>query len=100
MLGAEFEQSDRGEVTKQIRDGEDALKVEVWASYRYAVVADPKGSEGLREIDLGAGHASSGSGSLTVHIVAALKAEGLLNETVGAGYLDRNWPTALKESGG
>jgi hypothetical protein len=46
-----------------------------------------------------AGHASSGSGSLTAHIVAALKAEGLLNETVGAGYLDRNWPTALKESG-
>jgi hypothetical protein len=99
VLGAEFEQSDRGEVTRQIKDGEEALKDEVWASYRYAIVADPKGAEGLREIDLGAGHASSGSGSLTVHVVAALKAEGLLNETVGAGYLERNWPTALKESG-
>jgi hypothetical protein len=99
VLGAEFEQSDRGEVTKQIRESEEALQDEVWASYRYAIVADPKGAEGLREIDLGAGHASSGSGSLTAHIVAALKAEGLLNETVGAGYLDRNWPTALKESG-
>jgi hypothetical protein len=99
VLGAEFEQSDRGEVTKQIRESEEALQEEVWASYRYAVVADPKGAEGLREIDLGAGHASSGSGSLTAHILAALKAEGLLNETVGAGYLDRNWPTALKESG-
>lgn len=71
----------------------------VWASYRYAIVADPQGTDGLREIDLGAGHASSGSGSLTAHVVAALKAEALLNETVGAGYLERNWPTALKESG-
>jgi hypothetical protein len=98
VLGAEFEQSDRGEVARQIKEGEEALKDEVWASYRYAIVADPKGAEGLREIDLGAGHSSSGSGSLTAHIVAALKAEGLLNETVGAGYLERNWPTALKES--
>jgi hypothetical protein len=99
VLGAEFEQSDRGEVTRQIKEGEEALKDEVWASYRYAIVADLKGAEGLREIDLGAGHASSGSGSLTAHVVAALKAEGLLNESVGAGYLERNWPTALKESG-
>jgi hypothetical protein len=99
VLGAEFEQSDRGEVIRQIKEGEEALKDEVWASYRYAIVADPKGAEGLREIDLGAGHASSGLGSLTAHVVAALKAEGLLNETVGAGYLERNWPTALKESG-
>jgi len=32
-------------------------------------------------------------------VVAALKSEGLLNESVGAGYIDRNWPPALKESG-
>jgi hypothetical protein len=75
------------------------LTEEVWASYRYAIVADPQGTEGVKEIDLGAGRASSGSGSLTARIVAALKAEGLLNESVGAGYLERNWPTALKESG-
>lgn len=99
VLGAEFEKSDQSEVTRQIKDGEDTLKDEVWASYRYAIVADPNGAEGLREIDLGAGHASSGSGSLTAHVVAALKAEGLLNEAVGAGYLERNWPNALKESG-
>ena len=28
-----------------------------------------------------------------------LKAEALLNESVGAGYLDRNWPPAFKETG-
>jgi hypothetical protein len=99
VLGADFEQSERGEVTRQIKDSEEALRDEVWASYRYAIVADPQGTDGLREIDLGAGHASSGSASPSARVVAALKAEALLNETVGAGYLERNWPTALKESG-
>ncbi len=47
---------------------------------------------------LGTRHASA-SASLSARVVAALKAEGLLNESVGAGYLERNWPTALKESG-
>lgn len=32
-------------------------------------------------------------------MLAALKSEGLLNESVGAGYIERNWPPALKDSG-
>jgi hypothetical protein len=32
-------------------------------------------------------------------VLAALKSEALLNESVGAGYIERNWPPALKESG-
>ncbi len=54
--------------------------------------------DGLRVIDLGAGHSSSG-GTLCGRVVAALKSEALLNESVGAGYIERNWPPALKESG-
>jgi hypothetical protein len=53
----------------------------------------------LRVIDLGAGHSSSGE-TLCGRVNSALKAEALLNESVGAGYIDRNWPPALKESGG
>jgi hypothetical protein len=32
-------------------------------------------------------------------VIQALKSSALLNESVGAGYLDRNWPPALKDSG-
>ena len=32
-------------------------------------------------------------------MIAALKSEALLNESVGAGYIERNWPPALKETG-
>ena len=53
---------------------------------------------GLKVIDLGAGHASAGE-TLCGRIISVLKAEARLNESVGAGYLDRNWPPALKEAG-
>lgn len=97
-LGAEFDAGERREIASHVKESEETLRDEVWASYRYAVIADPQGAEGLREIDLGAGH-SSASPSLSARVVGALKSEGLLNESVGAGYLERNWPTALKESG-
>ena len=32
-------------------------------------------------------------------MVAALNSNALLNESVGAGYIERNWPPALKDSG-
>ena len=32
-------------------------------------------------------------------MITALKSQALLNESVGAGYIERNWPPALKESG-
>ena len=54
--------------------------------------------DGLKVIDLGAGHSSS-SETLCGRVSAALKSEALLNESVGAGYIERNWPPALKDSG-
>ncbi len=98
VVGADYDRAERSEIAAQLKDAEEGLRDQVWASYRYAIIADPKGSDGVREIDLGAGH-SSAAASLTARVVAALKAEGLLSETVGAGYLERNWPPALKESG-
>ena len=32
-------------------------------------------------------------------MITALKSQALLNESVGAGYIERNWPPAQKESG-
>ena len=61
------------------------------------VLADNHEPDGLKIIDLGAGHASS-SETLCGRAIAALKSEALLNESVGAGYLERHWPPALKAS--
>lgn len=56
------------------------------------------GTHGLKVIDLGAGHSSSGE-TLCGRVIGALKSEALLNESVGAGYIERNWPPALKDAG-
>lgn len=97
-LGGEFDKSDRAELQAKVKYSEEAAKDEVWGDFRFAVVADGQEPDGLKVIDLGAGHSSS-SETLCGRVVAALKAEALLNESVGAGYIERNWPPALRGSG-
>jgi hypothetical protein len=67
-------------------------------AYRFVVLSDSQEPDGLKIIDLGAGHAS-GAETLCGRVIATLKSQALLNESVGAGYIDRNWPPALKQSG-
>ena len=97
-LGEEFEASEIADVRSSAKVAEQDTKDEVWAGYRHLAVADSEEGDGLRVIDLGAGHASSGE-TLVGRIIAALKSIALLNESVGSGYLGRNWPPALKDSG-
>ncbi len=97
-LGGEFDRDDRAELRTRVKEAEEAAQEEVWGSYRFVVIADRQEPDGLKVIDLGAGHSSSGE-TLCRRVIAALQAEGLLNESVGAGYIERHWPPALKQSG-
>ncbi|PWU13198.1 MAG: AAA family ATPase [Verrucomicrobia bacterium] len=97
-LGADYDKTDRAEIAAKVQTAEDDAKDEVWGSYRFVVLADSQEADGLNVIDLGAGHASSNE-TLCGRIITALKSQELLNESIGAGYIDRKWPKALKESG-
>jgi hypothetical protein len=97
-LGGEFDRNDRADLQSKVKDSEVAAKDAVWADYRFAVVSDGAEDDGLKVIDLGAGHSSSGE-TLCGRVIGALKSEALVNESVGAGYIERNWPPALKEVG-
>ena len=97
-LGSELETAELADIRTRVREAGDAAREEVWAGYRFVVIADASTADGLASIDLGAGHSSS-STSLCGRAVSALKSSALLNESVGAGYLERNWPPALKEAG-
>jgi hypothetical protein len=97
-LGTEFDRAERADILSKVKEAEGAAQDEVWAGYRYVVIADNKEPDGLKVIDLGAGHASAAE-TLCGRVIAALKSQALLNESVGAGYIERNWPPALKESG-
>ena len=143
ILGGDFDRADRAGLQSRVADAEEVVKDEIWAGYRFVVIADADGSggsegldgpgglgspggssgsgrsggpgglggpgelngsdgsgepDGLKVIDLGAGHASAGD-SLCARVVTALKSHALLNDSVGAGYVERNWPPALAASG-
>ena len=94
-LGTDF---DPAEVKVNVREAQTAATDEVWAGFRHVALSDRHEKRGIKTIDLGAGH-SSGSETLCGRVIRALKSEALLNESVGAGYIDRNWPPAFKETG-
>jgi len=97
-LGGDFDKTDRADLQAKVTDAEEAVRDEVWGGYRYVIISDNQEPDGLKTIDLGAGHAS-GSETLCGRVIAALKSQALLNESVGAGYIERNWPPALKAEG-
>ena len=97
-LGGDFDKTDRADLQAKVADAEEAVRDEVWGGYRFVVISDNQEPDGLKIIDLGAGHAS-GSETLCGRVIAALKSQALLNESVGAGYIERNWPPALKAEG-
>ena len=98
VLGAEFDRTDRAGVQARVRDAEQEAKEEVWGGYRFVTLADGNSPDGLKVIDLGAGHSSSNE-TLCGRVLAGLKARALLNESVGAGYIDRHWPPVFKDAG-
>jgi hypothetical protein len=98
VLGQDIEHEERQEVQAKAKEALNAAKDAVWADFRFVVFADNGEPDRLRSIDLGAGHSSSND-TLSGRVLAALKSHGLLNETVGAGYIERNWPPALTATG-
>ncbi len=98
VLGEDYEPGELREVRGRVREARDDARDEVWAAYTYVVVADPREPDGVKAVDMGAGHASAGE-SLCGRVLTALKTEGLLGESVGASYVERHWPPALQEAG-
>jgi hypothetical protein len=91
--------NDISELRSKLVDSENAVKDEIWASYRYiALYTKKQDNHNLHVIDLGQGH-SSACISLSERIITALKSQALLNDSVGISYLERYWPKAFIEKG-
>ena len=98
LLGIDTDPQEARGIDASIRTAEQEAREAVWGDYRYLVFADRQEPHRIRVIDLGAGHSSSRE-TLAGRALAALKSQGLLNEQIGAGYVDRKWPPALLHSG-
>ena len=97
-LGPEFEKRELDSLGEQIKKAEEDAKEEVQGSYRFVSLYDPQAESRLKTIDMGAGYAN-GNESLTGRVISALKQNGLLSDSVGPGYIERNWPPAFKDTG-
>ncbi|MCR4433941.1 MAG: DUF499 domain-containing protein [Caldiserica bacterium] len=82
------------ELREKKRRSERDLKEKVWSSYRRIFLLGEDNC--IQEIDLGLLN-SSAADSLVGYIVARLKQEGLLEESISPEFLVRNWPPALPE---
>ncbi|MCL6615169.1 MAG: ATP-binding protein, partial [Firmicutes bacterium] len=60
ILGEEFERNEIKELQLKTAAAEEAAKEQVWADYRFIALTDNRAPEGMKVIDLGAGHANSG----------------------------------------
>lgn len=98
VLGADTDPHEARGIEANIRRAEQEARDAVWSDYRYLVLADRQEASGIRVIDLGVGH-SSHRETLAGRALSALTSQGLLNDTIGAGYIDRKWPPALLASG-
>ncbi|HHW19260.1 MAG TPA: ATP-binding protein [Firmicutes bacterium] len=87
-----LEPSQIQELREKKQRTERNLKEGVWRVYRRVLLLAEDG--GLREVDLGLLHPSAAE-SLVGLIVARLKQEGLLEESVSSDFLVRNWPPAF-----
>ena len=98
VLCSDFDNAENAELQTNARIAEEKARGEVWAGYCFAALADANSDVGLRVINLGTGH-SGNAEPLCGRVIAALKSDALLNESVSAGYVERNWPPALAVGG-
>jgi hypothetical protein len=82
------------ELREKKRRSDRELKDKVWRTYRHLWFLGEDG--GLQELDLGLLHPSMAD-SLVGLIIARLKQEGVIEDSINADFLVRNWPTALTE---
>ena len=96
LLG-ELEADDLRRIQRELNAAKSQIEDRVWSGYNHVLLweANPPG---LRDVVLGQLHPSEAR-SITAAILARLRHDSLLSREIGASYIERNWPPALKESG-
>ena len=96
LLG-ELESDDLKRIQRELSGAKSQIEERVWSSYNHLLLWDANQSK-LKDVALGQLHPSEAK-SITSAILARLRHDSLLSREIGASYIERNWPPALKESG-
>ncbi len=93
----EIEVEDQRRITRELNQSKAQIEERVWSSYSHLLLWDAA-ANGLKHLALGQLHPSEAR-TLTSAILARLRHDSLLSREIGASYIQRNWPPALKEAG-
>jgi hypothetical protein len=96
LLG-DLEADDLKRIQRELSGAKSQIEERVWSSYNYLLLWDANQGK-LKPVQLGQLHPSEAR-SITSAILARLRHDSLLSREIGASYIERNWPPALKESG-
>jgi hypothetical protein len=93
----DLEAEDVRRIQRELSTAKGQIEDRVWSTYNHLFLWDASGGM-LKEIALGQLHPSEAR-TITSAILARLRHDSLLSREIGASYIERNWPPALKESG-
>jgi hypothetical protein len=96
LLG-ELESDDLKRIQRELSGAKSQIEERVWSSYNHLLLWDANQGK-LKDVPLSQLHPSEAK-SITSAILARLRHDSLLSREIGASYIERNWPPALKESG-
>ena len=95
LLG-NLEPEDLRRIDRELKGAKTQIEDRVWSSYNHLLLWDAAAGK-LRAIPLGQLHPSEARG-ITSAVLARLRHDSLLSREIGASYIERNWPPALKDS--
>jgi hypothetical protein len=96
LLG-DLEPDDLKRIQRELSGAKSQIEERVWSSYNHLLLWDANQIK-LKDVALGQLHPSEAK-SITSAILARLRHDSLLSREIGASYIERNWPPALKDSG-
>lgn len=96
VLG-QLDPEDLRKIQFELSQAKTQIEERVWSSYNHLLLWDANENR-LRDVSLSQLHPSEAR-SITAAILSRLRHESLLSNEIGASYIERNWPPALKDSG-
>lgn len=84
-------------IQRELSQAKSQIEERIWGSYGHLLLWDGQ-AQRLKEVPLGQLHPSEAK-SISAAILARMRHDTLLSREIGASYIERNWPPALKDSG-
>ena len=93
----ELDTDDVRRIQRELTLAKNQIEERIWSSYGHLLLWNGQNQK-LKEVPLGQLHPSEAK-SISSAILARMRHDSLISREIGASYIERNWPPALKDQG-